>query len=110
MIVTDHFFHERDQYPKIHRLRKDTAHASLGCGSGRCCRSPTRDQWATAKTVKPDTVIRHSRADDAVPFAGRKELVKNSGLPEERAAIGRKRYRSIRWMAEGCQKLCRILS
>jgi hypothetical protein len=33
------------------------------------------------KTVKPGTVILHSRADDVVPFADSEELAKNSGLP-----------------------------
>src|SRR6202008_2760139 len=35
----------------------------------------------TATTVKRDTVILHSRADDVVPFADSEELVRNSGLP-----------------------------
>ena len=35
----------------------------------------------TARTVKPGTVILHSRADDVVPFADSEELVKHSGLP-----------------------------
>ena len=37
--------------------------------------------WGAAKTVKPGTVILHSRADDIVPFANSEELVRNSGLP-----------------------------
>jgi len=37
--------------------------------------------WGNARTVKPGTVILHSRADDVVPFAHSEELVKNSGLP-----------------------------
>jgi hypothetical protein len=41
---------------------------------------PAWKQWGTAKTVKPETVIPHSRADDVVPFADSEELVKNSGL------------------------------
>jgi hypothetical protein len=35
----------------------------------------------TARTVKPGTVILHSRDDDVVPFADSEELVRNSGLP-----------------------------
>src|ERR1017187_5894939 len=42
---------------------------------------PAWKKWGTAKTVKPDTVILHSRADDVIPFADSEELVKNSGLP-----------------------------
>ena len=38
-------------------------------------------KWGTVKTVKPGTVILHSRADDVVPFADSEELVRNSGLP-----------------------------
>ncbi len=42
---------------------------------------PAWKKWGAAKTVKPGTVILHSRADDVVLFADSKELVKNSGLP-----------------------------
>jgi hypothetical protein len=42
---------------------------------------PAWRKWGTARTVKPDTVILHSRADDVVPFADSEELVRNSGLP-----------------------------
>jgi hypothetical protein len=42
---------------------------------------PAWKKWGTAKTVEPDTVILHSRADDAIPFADSAELVRNSGLP-----------------------------
>jgi hypothetical protein len=41
---------------------------------------PGWKKWGTAKTVKPDTVILHSRADDVVPFAYSEELVRNSEL------------------------------
>ena len=40
---------------------------------------PAWKKWGTAKTVKPSTVILHSRADDVVPFADSEELAKNSG-------------------------------
>ena len=42
---------------------------------------PAWKRHGAAKTVKPGTVILHSRADDVVPFADSEELVKNSGLP-----------------------------
>ena len=42
---------------------------------------PAWRKWGTARTVKPDTVILHSRADDVIPFADSEELVRNSGLP-----------------------------
>jgi hypothetical protein len=43
---------------------------------------PAWQRWGTAKTVKPLTVILHSRADDVIPFAESEELVRNCGLPE----------------------------
>lgn len=44
---------------------------------------PAWKRWGTATTVKPGTVILHSRADATVPFADSEELVRNSGLPSE---------------------------
>jgi hypothetical protein len=41
---------------------------------------PAWKNWGTADTVKPGTVILHSRADDVVPFAHSEELLRNSGL------------------------------
>ena len=40
---------------------------------------PAWKKYGTARTVKADTVILHSRADDVVPFADSEELAKNSG-------------------------------
>ena len=42
---------------------------------------PAWKRYGTARTVKPGTVILHSRADDVVPFGDSEELVRNSGLP-----------------------------
>jgi hypothetical protein len=42
---------------------------------------PAWKKYGSARTVKHDTVILHSRADDVVPFADSEELVHNSGLP-----------------------------
>jgi hypothetical protein len=42
---------------------------------------PAWKRWGTATTVKPNTVILHSKADEVVPFADSEKLVKNSGLP-----------------------------
>lgn len=42
---------------------------------------PAWKKYSKATTVKADTVILHSRADDVVPFADSEELVRNSGLP-----------------------------
>jgi len=44
---------------------------------------PAWKNWGTATTVKPNTVILHSRKDDVIPFADSEELVANSGLPAE---------------------------
>ena len=42
---------------------------------------PAWKKYGAATTVKPGTVILHSRADDVVPFADSEELVRTSGLP-----------------------------
>ena len=39
---------------------------------------PAWKKWGTARTVKPGTVILHSRADDVVPFADSEELARKS--------------------------------
>ena len=44
---------------------------------------PAWKRWGSATTVKPNTVILHSKADKVVPFLDSVELVKNSGLPSE---------------------------
>jgi hypothetical protein len=43
---------------------------------------PGWKKWGAVKTVKPGTVVLHSRADDIVPFSDSEELVRNSGLPK----------------------------
>jgi hypothetical protein len=40
---------------------------------------PAWKKWGTAKTVRADAVILHSRADDVIPFADSEELAKNRG-------------------------------
>jgi hypothetical protein len=42
---------------------------------------PAWKKYGTARTVKKNTTILHSRADDVVPFADSEELVRNSVLP-----------------------------
>ena len=44
---------------------------------------PAWKKWGAATTVKPNTVILHSRQDEVVPFADSEELIANSGLPTE---------------------------
>src|ERR1700677_3045001 len=41
---------------------------------------PAWKKWGTARTVKPATVILHSRADDVVQFADSEEIARNSGV------------------------------
>jgi hypothetical protein len=55
---------------------------NIKCGEARLVLlCPAWKKYGTAKTVKPGTVILHSRADDVIPFADSEELVRNSGLP-----------------------------
>lgn len=42
---------------------------------------PAWKKWGTAKSVKPGTVILHSRVDDVVPFQDSVDLISESGLP-----------------------------
>jgi protein-S-isoprenylcysteine O-methyltransferase Ste14 len=44
---------------------------------------PAWKKWGTATTVKPNTVILHSRQDDVVPFEDSEELVAKSDIPPE---------------------------
>ena len=44
---------------------------------------PAWKNWGTARTLKTNSVILHSRADDVIPFSDSEELIANSGLPSE---------------------------
>jgi len=55
-------------------IRSDGARLVLLC--------PAWKNWGAARTVKPGTVILHSRADDVIPFAHSEELARNNGLPK----------------------------
>ena len=44
---------------------------------------PAWSKFGSMRTVKPGTVILHSRVDDVVPFGDSVELARNSGLPGE---------------------------
>ncbi len=48
---------------------------------------PAWKHWGTARTVKPGTVILHSKADDVVPFLDSVELARSSGLPESALVV-----------------------
>jgi hypothetical protein len=43
---------------------------------------PARKRWGRVRIAKPSTVILHSEADDVLPIADSRELVRSSGLPE----------------------------
>ncbi len=43
---------------------------------------PAWKRWGTVKRARPGTVILHSEADDVIPIADSRELVRVSGLPE----------------------------
>ena len=49
---------------------------------------PAWKKWGTARTVKPGTVILHSRADDVVPFADSEELVEEQWVPATLIEVG----------------------
>jgi pimeloyl-ACP methyl ester carboxylesterase len=40
---------------------------------------PAWKKWGRARTVRPNTVVLHSRADDVIPFADSEELAWNNG-------------------------------
>jgi hypothetical protein len=42
---------------------------------------PAWKRWGSARTVKPGTMILHSRGDDVIPLAESEELLRNSRLP-----------------------------
>jgi hypothetical protein len=60
---------------------------------------PAWKKWGTAKTVKPSTVILHSRAD--VPFADSEELARSSGRTLMEVGTDR-RPETNSWPNEGC--------
>jgi hypothetical protein len=57
---------------------------AMNIKSGNCplvLLCPAWKRWGVAQTVKPNTVILHSEADEVVPFVDSVELVRKSGLP-----------------------------
>jgi hypothetical protein len=43
---------------------------------------PAWRRWGTTKTVKPGTVILHSKADDVISISDSRELLGSNSLPE----------------------------
>jgi hypothetical protein len=44
---------------------------------------PAWKKWGTARRLKPNSLILHSRQDEVIPFEDSEELVAHSGLPQE---------------------------
>jgi len=69
---------------------------------------PGWKKWGKARTVKPSTVILHSRADSIVPFSDSEELARDSGLPASALIeVGTDHWLadpdSLRRMLEACE-------
>ncbi len=67
--------------------------------------------WGTAKKVKPNTTILHSRADETVPFADSEELLRNSGLVDSTLIEVGVEHRladaeSLEAMLRACERMC----
>ena len=70
---------------------------------------PAWRRWGQARSVKPGTVLLHSPADDVVPIADSRELVRNSGLPESALIVVGTDHRladpePLRTMLEACER------
>ncbi|MGP0069278.1 MAG: alpha/beta hydrolase [Isosphaeraceae bacterium] len=69
---------------------------------------PAWKRWGTVKIVKPGTVILHSEADDVIPIADSRELVRASGLPDSALVVVGTDHRladpePLRVMLEACE-------
>lgn len=85
-------------------LRADATPLVLLCPAWR--------RWGEAGTVKPGTVILHSRADDVIPFAESELLIRASGLsPEALLEVGSDHRladpASLQAMAKACERATR---
>ena len=70
---------------------------------------PAWRRWGRVKRARPGTVILHSEADDVIPIAESRELVRVSGLPESALMVVGSDHRladpePLRAMLEACQK------
>jgi alpha-beta hydrolase superfamily lysophospholipase len=70
---------------------------------------PAWRRWGKASTVKPGTVILHSQADEVIPIADSRQLVRDSGLPESALIVVGSDHRladpdSLRAMREACAR------
>ena len=74
---------------------------------------PAWKNWGTAKTLKVNSVILHSRRDDVIPFADSEELIVNSGLPPETLIEVGDDHRladpePLKSMLEACERLANL--
>ena len=72
---------------------------------------PSWKKWGSATTVKANTVILHSRADDVVPFENSVELIRNCSLPESALIETGTDHRladpePLAMMLRACERLC----
>ena len=70
---------------------------------------PAWKRWGTVKRARPGTVILHSEADDVIPMAESRELVRVSGLPEAALIVVGSDHRladpdPLRAMLEACER------
>lgn len=73
---------------------------------------PAWRRWGTAMTVKPGTVILHSEADDVIPIADSRELVRASGLSDSALVVVGTDHRladpgPLQAMLEACENATR---
>jgi alpha-beta hydrolase superfamily lysophospholipase len=67
-------------------------------------------RWGTARTVRVRTVVLHSEADDVIPIADSRELVRASGLPESALIVVGNDHRladpePLKAMLEACERV-----
>lgn len=75
-------FDEYDPEVVVGSSRGGAVAMNINCGSAKLVLlCPAWKKYGEARTVKPGTVILHSRGDDVIPFANSEELVANSSLP-----------------------------
>ena len=72
---------------------------------------PAWKNWGTATTVKPNTIILHSKHDDVIPSSDSEELINNSGLPPDTLIEVGSDHRladpqPLQAMLEACFKAC----
>lgn len=71
---------------------------------------PAWRRWGTATTVKPGTILLHSEADDVIPIADSRELVRASELPESALVVVGTDHRladpePLQAMMEACERV-----